>query len=63
LIAFYVAASKGAVTFLKFVKLHMHAKSPLTIVSNVWSTAHRGITFKQLSVGQIQPIPVTNLVK
>jgi len=50
----------GAVTFVNFVKLHRQ-KSPLTIVSSV-STAHTGVTFKQLSVSNPAKSPVTNLV-
>jgi len=62
LIESYAVASKGAVTFVNFMQ-YTGKKSPLTIVSSVaMSTALTGVPFKQLSAGQTQRIPVTNLV-
>jgi len=53
LIAFYIAAGKGAAKFVKFLKLHWQ-KTPLSIVSSVWSTSHTGVTSNFLSVKSSQ---------
>jgi len=57
LIAFYIAAGKGAAKFVKFLKLHWQ-KTPL---SAVYKASPTGVTSSFLSVKSRQ-FSVTNLV-